>query len=459
MKINTKKTVWWFVWIVLSLMLSGYYGNALLSTDISTDKSVYLSGKTTDGHYQIELKCDSCHTEAFAGKELLQKACLNCHKDELKKVEDSHPKSKFTDPRNADILEILDARYCVTCHIEHRSEKTRLMGVTMPEDYCFLCHQDVGKNRPSHKELGFETCDDAGCHNYHDNKALYEDFLVKHMDDKSMLEIMALPQRNLKEHFVRQDEKYSQTLSADNIDMPPEISANKAIVHEWEKSTHAKSGVNCSACHVSKGEWIFKPTISVCKSCHEPESKSFFASKHGMRLGVELPAMKVSDARIDLKNPDKKILTCNTCHTDHSYNTEKAAIDACLGCHQDEHSKAFRKSKHFAAYQAAKYNKAENNTGLTCASCHMPRLEHRELGEKRILVDHNQSNTLRPNEKMVRAVCLNCHGLKFSLEALADSKLIKNNFNGSSRFENEGFAMAKKREELKRLGLIKDDDD
>ena len=28
--------------------------------------------------------------------------------------------------------------------------------------------------------MGFETCASAGCHNFHDNRALYEDFLIKH---------------------------------------------------------------------------------------------------------------------------------------------------------------------------------------------------------------------------------------------------------------------------------------
>jgi len=36
---------------------------------------------------------------------------------------------------------------------------------------------------------------------------------------------------------------------------------------------------------------------------------------------------------------------------------------------------------------------------------------------------------------------------------------LKNNFNGLPTMENKGFAMAQEREELKRKGLIKDDDD
>ena len=45
-------------------------------------------------------------------------------------------------------------------------------------------------------------------------------------------------------------------------------------------------------------------------------------------------------------------------------------------------------------------------------------------------VQHNQNANLRPNEKMIRSVCLNCHGLEFTLDALADAALVRTNFNG-----------------------------
>ena len=57
---------------------------------------------------------------------------------------------------------------------------TRIGAVTLLMDYCSACHQEVYKNRPSHVGYGFEICASAGCHNFHDNTALYEDFLVKH---------------------------------------------------------------------------------------------------------------------------------------------------------------------------------------------------------------------------------------------------------------------------------------
>ena len=60
----------------------------------------------------------------------------------------------------------------------------------------------------------------------------------------------------------------------------------------------------------------------------------------------------------------------------------------------------------------------------------MPRIDHRSPEGKRTLVQHNQNDNLRPNEKMLRSVCLNCHGLGFSIDALADPALVARNFQG-----------------------------
>jgi len=109
------------------------------------ERTVFLPGETTDGHYQIELACDACHGEAFADTEAMQAACVECHGAELKRVDDSHPQRKFTDPRNADRVASLDARWCVTCHQEHRPELTSTMGLSLPGDYCYRCHEKVGE--------------------------------------------------------------------------------------------------------------------------------------------------------------------------------------------------------------------------------------------------------------------------------------------------------------------------
>ena len=62
-----------------------------------------------------------------------------------------------------------------------------------------------------------------------------------------------------------------------------------------------------------------------------------------------------------------------------------------------------------------------------------------------VVVQHNQNANLRPNEKMVRAVCLACHGLGFSLGALADPGLVASNFKGRPLRSVAGIEMAARR--------------
>lgn len=181
----------WIVWIILSVGLGGYFSFSLIDEE---SRGIYLPGETTTGHYQIEMKCEACHDVLMGVKE---QACRDCHLEELKLVEDSHPKSKFTDPRNADRVALLDARRCVTCHAEHRPQVTHTMGVTLPDDFCYHCHIDIAADRPSHAGMEFDTCASAGCHNFHDNKALYEDFLLKHQNEPEIAQQAIVPLRNL----------------------------------------------------------------------------------------------------------------------------------------------------------------------------------------------------------------------------------------------------------------------
>lgn len=43
---------------------------------------------------------------------------------------------------------------------------------------------------------------------------------------------------------------------------------------------------------------------------------------------------------------------------------------------------------------------------------------------------------------MLRNVCMDCHGMQFSMNALADEKLIKNNFIGRPTQQHEGISWA-----------------
>jgi hypothetical protein len=304
--------------------------------------------------------------------------------------------------------------------------------------------------------MAFDTCASAGCHNFHDNRALYEDFLVKHMDEPIVTAAPRVPRRNFSAVYRQQKEQPLVELQAEDANHPSNVEAEDELIDQWADSAHAKAQVNCADCHQSKsvasGQWQQQPSEQACEKCHALELEGFTQGKHGMRLAQELPPMEPRLARQKMStkalNSEKghAPIGCSSCHTSHRYDSRRAATEACLSCHGDEHSLAFKKSPHYRLWQEELEGEKQAGKGVSCATCHLPRIERKHKGIKRIVVEHNQNHNLRPNEKMIREVCMNCHGLGFSIDALADAKLIKNNFNGEPSRHIDSIEMAKKRE-------------
>lgn len=427
---KASKLIIWIVWLIATAVLLAYLGYRLLWSD---DQSVFLLGEMTHGHHQLELACGVCHTSPFGGGEVLQQACVDCHGDALREAKDKHPAAKFTDPRNADRLANLDALQCVTCHREHKPLMTGGMGVTLPDDVCFLCHATIAESRPSHEGMAFDTCASAGCHNYHDNQALYEDFLLKHADQPALLSPARVMMQSVARFEASLAEQQPPANPAVQPDAPAEYLHDATVITEWAHSAHAQADVNCMECHAGDNQdWIVAPDHGTCESCHADEVQGFLSGMHGMRLQAGLSPMTPGMARLPM-HPDahSKELGCNSCHTAHDYQRPTAAVDACLGCHADEHSLAYRDSVHFDLWQKEVAGLLPAGSGVSCATCHMPRELHRSQGEEQVRVQHNQNANLRPVEKMVRTVCADCHGLGFTLDALADPELLRNNFQGS----------------------------
>lgn len=422
----------------------------------SSDKTVFMPGPMTSGHHQIGLACDACHTDAFTSNEQFQKACLDCHGDVRKKPFDSHPASKFKDPRNADMLESINALQCITCHKEHQPAMTVANGLTQPVDFCVHCHEDIGQERVSHQGMEFATCNNSGCHNFHNNRAIYTDFLVKHLDEPAVLEKAVLPLKEFADRLEELmdypvDEYPIVSLTASQSDSPGAHTDNGDALRDWLETAHADSGVNCTACHEIpvEGEdrrvWSDHPGYSNCKQCHQLEVDRFQLGKHGMKLSVNLPPLVVSEARLPMKEDSlHKQLDCGACHQPHRFDVQEAAVDSCLTCHNDTHSLAYKDSPHYQLWQQELTGQAKAGTGVSCASCHMPRVDH-DVNDwmSRIMVDHNQNANLSPNEKMIRSSCLHCHGLSFTLDSLADRKLIQNNFNGRPAVHVESMELAR----------------
>ncbi len=452
---------WWLWWGAITVVMALVLAGSLFMTKRAADhptlaqvRAQFLPGKTTAGHYQIELACESCHTKSFSDRESIQAACVGCHGAELKEAEDKHPLAKFTDPRNAALLDNIDARWCVTCHVEHRPEITLTMGVTQPADYCFHCHQDIAQDRPSHKGMAFNTCTDAGCHNFHDDRALYEDFLLAHADEAPNSGTLQLSMTNFRELAALLPDYPSDRYPLQKLDMgaadaPRAATADAGLMNDWLASAHASAGVNCNACHSGadpeKSVWIDKPDSNMCASCHQLQQQGFQSGKHGMRLAQGLPPMTPAQARSPMKaGAAHRELNCLSCHGPHRFDVKRAAVDACLGCHNDVHSQAYSRSKHAQLWRAEVAGSGAAGSGVSCASCHLPRVDHRheEYDFKQVFAQHNQNDTLRPNEKMIRPVCMNCHGYSFAVDALADRKLIDANFAGQPARHVPGVDMA-----------------
>lgn len=477
----------WILWIGLSLVGTAAVAAWML---VGGDRRPLLIGETTGVHHQFEIACETCHAaEPFSTEKKilkkLNKTCLNCHKEELKISNDSHPYKKFKSPRMADYWAKIDARYCTSCHIEHRPEITRVGAVTLPMDYCVACHsegeQDVRKNRPSHADLEFDSCATAGCHNFHDNRALYEDFLVKHAGQPWL---KTGPTGETPVHKLAATLRAEPAGDALATEMASWLQAGQAVapaaylteaaVADWAGSGHAKAGVNCAGCHAPtekedaslaaiKAAWVKEPEQAVCASCHRNENKTFRIGRHGMRghpkiakprklskrlkaIGLkgaeerlpeamrawlEDPApsktMTVAEARIPMHAAAHGAeVTCASCHSEHKVDRVFAAVEACASCHADEHTAAYFDSRHHELWLAEISGAAPPGSGVACADCHMPKMETGST----VFTNHNQNDVLRPNEKMIRPVCMDCHSLEFAIDALADPDLVARNFKG-----------------------------
>ena len=464
-----RQVIYWALWLFVTALLGSWLAYAML--DEAVDKSIFMPGELSPGHHQLAEACDSCHTDSFGGGEVLQQACIDCHGEDRVKPFDSHPAKKFKDPRNAELLENINALECTTCHSEHKPEITLKDGLTQPMDICYHCHQDIVSERPSHEGMGFDTCKDSGCHNFHNNRALYTNYLIKHINEDALLEQRTLPPREfaavLEEILEYPRDLYPvERLDEDDIDAIDRLGANSELKMEWLETAHARSGVNCSACHVeqrddkSSSSWNDHPEHTACETCHTIEVDRFMKGKHGMRLKHGLSPMTPSAALLPMKRDAAHAeLTCNSCHGAHSFDVNIAAVESCLGCHDDQHSVAYKQSPHYELWMKELRGESDKGTGVSCASCHMPRVNY-DVSEwmSRVVVDHNQSANLSPNSKMIRSSCQHCHGLEFAIGALADTSLINNNFDTEPSEIVASMELARKEIKRREQESAEDDD-
>ena len=210
---------------------------------------------------------------------------------------------------------------------------------------------------------------------------------------------------------------------ADNITQ----SQLQEIEQQWQSSVHALAEVNCSSCHQNEDTkaFIAKPTQESCQSCHENSVNTFLLGKHGIRTLEGLSPLTPAMAHLPMREYSlDKQMNCNTCHNVHTVNTYQASVDSCLTCHSDNHSLNYQNSPHAQIFREIGTLPRPNEHSVTCATCHLPR----EVSDETILVNHNNTYTLKPRDRMVKEVCMNCHGLEHAYNSIFDDELVEANF-------------------------------
>ena len=207
------------------------------------------------------------------------------------------------------------------------------------------------------------------------------------------------------------------------------VSSNQIeeIKQQWQSSAHALAEVNCSSCHRDEAskKLVAKPTQESCRSCHENSVETFLLGKHGIRTLESLSPLTPAMAHLPMKDSARDLqMNCNSCHDVHSVNTAVAATDSCLTCHNDTHSLNYKSSPHAGIVQNLSSLPRPNEKAVTCATCHLPR---NKVGET-VLVNHNNTYTLEPRDRMVKEVCINCHGLEHAYNSIFDDEIVEANF-------------------------------
>ncbi|MEM8829781.1 MAG: cytochrome c3 family protein [Cyanobacteria bacterium P01_G01_bin.19] len=199
------------------------------------------------------------------------------------------------------------------------------------------------------------------------------------------------------------------------------------IEQQWQTSAHALAEVNCSSCHQEQEtkKFVAKPTEESCRSCHETSVDTFLLGKHGIRTLEGLSPLTPAMAHLPMQAEiEDKQMNCNTCHNVHTVNTYQASVDSCLTCHADNHSLNYKNSPHASIFQEIGTLPRPSRDSVTCATCHLPR----EASEDNVLVNHNNTYTLKPRDRMVKEVCMNCHGVEHSYDSIFDDELVEANF-------------------------------
>ncbi|MGK7906787.1 MAG: cytochrome c3 family protein [Synechococcus sp.] len=210
----------------------------------------------------------------------------------------------------------------------------------------------------------------------------------------------------------------------------------------WTGSTHSLQNVNCSSCHQveDSGAFVTAPNRESCQQCHEFSTQTFLLGKHGIRMLEGQSALTPEMALLPMKPASHGLeMNCNVCHDVHAQNVRTAAVDACLTCHSDRHSLNYVNSKHAGLLVGNEDLPRPGGAEVTCATCHLPR----QAVNGAVMVNHNNTYTLKPRDRMVADVCMNCHGMEFAYNAIFDDELVTGNFDRFPDMKHQSLQMSR----------------
>ncbi|MEM6435402.1 MAG: hypothetical protein AAF773_16345 [Cyanobacteria bacterium P01_D01_bin.115] len=214
----------------------------------------------------------------------------------------------------------------------------------------------------------------------------------------------------------------------------------------WQTSAHAFNNINCSSCHQDSQTKAFvaQPNHETCQSCHGQAVDTFLLGKHGIRLLEGESPLTPAMARLPMQPGAHDLqMTCSTCHDSHSVSTVQAAVDSCLTCHSDTHSLNYQNSRHAELFASEIFGETglsrPSASSVSCATCHLPRHQQGDV----TLVNHNNTYTLLPRDRMVQEVCMNCHGVEYSYNSIFDDELVEANFDQPPHLSLETFELVR----------------
>ncbi len=361
-------------------------------------KGIYKPGPLLSGHERFGTACQACHERWSDPSE---EKCIVCHQH-LKK-DDTHSAKAMANPVKAVIPAELEKLGCVSCHMEHMADIIS-SGYTGPLDFCIGCHP-VDKLNLGHKKFGNKSCAESSCHNYHYNLPV-EEFKTS-SNVRLLPSTIKVVKPEPKERFKATDE-VMEAMRGSKF-----YKSNKIISAQYNLSDHNGTEATCDKCHKTKlGLRTLQPSINVCMSCHEYQTRTFGFGRHGAPSRLKVAPAEDESAQVG----------CGSCHDVHSLRQENSRYQACVRCHENDHELNYSKSGHSRYLTDPVFN-LKPMKGADCATCHMPLMENAQGATM-----HNESYTSSSRWKMAETVCVRCHGLEFALRGLYDNGMVKHGF-------------------------------